>query len=103
MELRWPICLFRCCEDDPFLQCSSRVKRSLNVKKCARWEALNQARAVFTKRDNTSLVELQGTRHKDTFGRPSRLTLITYYLGFMIRIIRPLIFFQLVSLMPIPG
>lgn len=33
MELRWPICLFRCYEDDPFLQCCSRAKHPLNVQK----------------------------------------------------------------------
>lgn len=27
MELRWPICPFRCCEDDPFLQYCSKVIR----------------------------------------------------------------------------
>lgn len=54
MELRWLICLSRCCEDDPFLQCCSRVKQSLDVRKCVRWEALKQARAVLTKLGNTS-------------------------------------------------
>lgn len=33
MELRWRICLFRCCEDGPFLQYGSKVGRLLDVKK----------------------------------------------------------------------